>query len=725
MCLKRRHTPTDMTEEELFGYIETIVYAEEESGFTVARLKEPKRAELVCLVGHMPAVQPGESVRCKGIWKHHPKHGRQFEVQKFEVHIPSDLLGIQKYLSSGMIKGIGAVYAERIVAAFGLETLKIIDENPSKLSTVDGIGKKRLTQIQQCWEEQRGIREVMIFLRTHGVSAAYAQKIFRRYGAESVQKVKDNPYALAKEIFGIGFKSADAIAKSLGIPNHSAIRIDSGIEHLLWELSTEGHVCYPEDLLIEEAAKLLQAPTELIASRINQLAAEQLIIKESHFIWVRALYLCEKGIEEELARLQGSSARLRAVDEARALVWVQDQLRIELAVQQKQALLAGMKEKVMVITGGPGTGKSTITKAILALSEKLTGQIILGAPTGRAAKRLSQITRKRAFTIHVLLEMDMKLRRFKRSRENPLPCDLIIIDEASMIDTQLMYHLLRAIPSHARLILIGDVDQLPSVGAGNVLQDIIRSRQVPVVELKEIFRQARGSQIITNAHLVNRGIFPELSSAGKGDFLYVECQTPEEISKEIVHLVATKLPKSHRFHRFDEIQVLTPMKKGIIGTENLNRELQKALNPSPSALVRMGRSFQVSDKVMQLRNNYQKEVYNGDVGRIVEINSAEQEIKVVFDAKSVVYDFSEIDELELAYAVSVHKYQGSESPCVVIPIHTSHFVLLNRNLFYTAITRGKKLVVVVGSKQAIALAVKNDEIKKRYTGLYLQQSLKK
>ncbi len=703
--------------DEIYGYVESIVFTESERGFTVARLKEPKKLELTCIVGYLPTLQPGETLRCKGVWKRHPQHGNQFEVQSFDLQAPADLIGIQKYLESGMIKGIGPVYAERIVKKFGLETLQILEDRPEKLLEIEGLGSKRIEKIAECWREQKAIRQVMIFLRGHNVSPAYAQKIFKTYGDKSIEKVTENPYSLAKEIHGIGFKSADTIAKGLGIPQDAPHRIDAGIEHVLWELSNEGHVCMPESELLPAAEGILQVDTQLIAQRLDALVTNGVIVKENGHFWVKPLYLAEIGIAREISRLATTPSPLRAVDLEKAIEWVQAQLRLDLAPEQSQAVCAGLKDKLLIITGGPGTGKSTITKAILAITSKITNRILLAAPTGRAAKRLSEITRHRASTIHSMLEMDFTQGGFKRGKDNLLQCDLLIVDEASMIDTFLMYNLLKAIPSSSRLILVGDIDQLPSVGPGNVLKDIIRSQRFPVSQLKEIFRQAAGSSIVTNAHRINQGIFPEIYPKPNSDFMFIEVEEPEKILEEIVNLVATHLPRSHRFHRFNEIQVLAPMKKGRIGIENLNTVLQHALNPSPSPLIRMGKSFHVGDKVMQMRNNYQKVVFNGDVGRISEIDMAEQQMRVLFDDKPVVYEFSELDEIALAYAVSIHKYQGSECPCIVMPIHTSHFKLLNRNLLYTGITRGKRLVVLVGTKKALAIAVTNEEVKKRYTGL--------
>lgn len=698
--------------EELFGYIDSIVFSEEENGFTVAKIKEPKKKEATFVVGILPGVQVGETIRCKGIWKIHPKHGQQFEVHSFETQVPTDLVGIQRYLESGMIKGIGSAYAERIVKKFGLETLRVIDEKPEKLLSVVGIGEKRVGTIVRCWEEQRQIRTVMIFLRGHGVTPSFAQKIFKTYGEESIAKMKENPYRIAQEVFGIGFKTADRIAQNLGVAKDAPQRIGSGIQYVLWELSNEGHVCYPKEALIGEAEKILEVAADKIRQELVSLQEQRFIVEDEDKIWVKPLFQSEVGIAKELSRLLQAHCALRSVDVEKALIWVQDKLRIQLAPQQAEGVAKAIQEKLLILTGGPGTGKSTITYAILRICEKLTKKILLAAPTGRAAKRMSEITHRKAFTIHSLLEMDFTAGGFKRGRDHPLDCELIIVDEASMIDTHLMYSLLKALPSGARVIFVGDIDQLPSVGPGNVLRDMIDSARIPVIRLLEIFRQARGSHIITNAHRVNQGEFPYLQ--GEKDFRFIEGETPEDVQAILIKLVQHELPQ---FDKLEGIQILCPMKKGIIGTENLNRIMQEVLNPSEQSITRMGQKFHQGDKVMQIRNNYQKEVFNGDVGIIQELHLSEQTLQVEFDGKSVAYEFAELDELVLAYAVSVHKYQGSECPCVIIPIHTTHFKLLHRNLLYTAITRGKKMVILVGTKKAIGIAVRTEEVQKRHTGL--------
>lgn len=703
--------------EEIFGFIETVVFSGEESGFTVARLKEPRKKDLTCIIGILPGIQPGETLRCRGGWKHHPQYGVQFEVKEFEATAPSDLLGMQKYLESGLIKGIGANYAERIVKTFGLETLKVIDETPERLREVKGLGKKRIRSIKSCWQDQRSIRTVMIFLRKHGLSPSFAHKIYKAYGDESIAKVCDNPFILAREVKGIGFKTADTIAKNLGLPHNADTRIDAGILHVLWELSNLGHTCYPVEPLVAHVSTILEVDGANIRARLKHLIEVKEVIATDEHISHPRLFYAERGIAKELERLKSARCALRTVDVDKAIAWAEKKLGLSFAPEQKEGISACVSEKVVIITGGPGTGKSTITRGVLAISQHLTKSILLAAPTGKAAKRLSEITGRRAQTLHSLLEMDFQNGGFKRNRDNPLDCALIIIDEASMIDTFLMHHALKAIPPSARLILIGDVDQLPSVGAGNVLRDIIDAGTLAVCRLKQIFRQARGSRIITNAHAINEGTFPDLSVQWDSDFHYIQGETPEEIAETIVSLVADELPKKHRFHPMDDIQVLTPMKRGVIGAENLNVLMQRALNPSVHFIQRMGRRFHVGDKVMQMANNYDKHVFNGDVGKIVEIEREEQIVRVAFDSRVHTYTFLELDELQLAYAVSIHKYQGSECPCVVIPVHTSHFKLLFRNLLYTGITRGKKHVILVGTKKAIAIAVHNADGLKRHTQL--------
>ncbi len=707
--------------DQIVGFIDHIVFSSDDTGFTVLKLKIPALNELVTTVGTLTGINPGETLSCRGIWKHHSKHGRQFEVESYSISAPSDITGIQKYLESGMVKGVGPIYAQRIVKKFGTQTLEIIDKNPDRLGEVTGLGGKRIDKIKQCWGEQKGIRNVMIFLQAHRVRPSFAQKVFRKYGESSIEKVKENPYALAKEIYGIGFKSADELAQNLGIPMTSSLRIKAGIEHALWELSSEGHVCYPQKELTPYVHKLLSVDEELIDPIVSEITKDGLIVTEKiedkNYIWVRALYNAESGVARELQRVLSAECFIRQIQVAKAIEWGEDSQSIKFADEQKEAISKCLEKKIHIVTGGPGTGKSTITRAILSITSKVTSKIMLAAPTGRAAKRMTEITGRKAFTIHSLLEFDFTKGGFKKNKDNPIEADMIIIDEASMIDTLLMFHLMKAIPSKTRLIFIGDIDQLPSVGPGNILKDMISSSVLSVTCLKQIFRQGKGSKIVANAHKINAGYFPELENEKGSDFIFLHEDSAEDILQKISALVDCHIPEKFPFHPINDIQVLSPMKKGVIGIDNLNFILQKKLNPQTHAIERMGRCFHLYDKVMQLRNNYDKKVYNGDVGRIVQIDTEEQELLVNFDGKEVPYEFGEIDEITLAYAVSIHKYQGSECPCVIIPVHTSHFKLLYRNLLYTGITRGKKLVVVIGTKKALAIAVKTDNVKTRHTGL--------
>lgn len=711
--------------EEIVGYIERITFQNPENGFTIAQLKESRKTELTCIVGVMPSICPGETIRCQGKWKQHLIYGVQFEVQNFKTETPATVEGIKKYLGSGLIKGIGRTYAKRIVEKFGVDTLEIIEKNPGQLLEVQGLGKKRLELIKNCWAEQRSVRDIMIFLQSNGVSPSYAQKIYKIYGERSIEKVQQNPYQLARDVRGIGFKTADMIAQTMGVDKESPQRIEAGIEHILLELCNDGHVCFPRHEFLKAATAILETNETNVENCIEALEQNRRIEvmdllcegQVTPFLWSKLLFMAEIGIARELKRIRDGVCALRQVDTAKALDWVENRLNIKLAPHQKEAVETALQNKVLVITGGPGTGKSTITNAIMSITEQLSSKILLAAPTGRAAKRMTEITGKKAFTIHSLLEFDFSTFGFKRKRDNPLDCDLLIVDESSMIDTSLMWSLLKAIPDSARLILVGDINQLPSVGPGNVLKDIITSKSIPVSMLTEIFRQAAGSRIIVNAHKINRGDFPDIRNLSDSDFYFIDAQTPEQVLDHIVRLVSQRLPMKYKYNPIEDIQVLAPMKKGLIGTENLNRVLQEALNPNQDSIVRWGTKYSISDKVMQLRNNYKKNVFNGDVGRIVEIDHTEQLVNVAYDDLIVDYTFDDLDEIALAYAVTTHKYQGSERKCVVIPIHTTHFKLLHRNLLYTAVTRGKQLVVLVGMTKALYMAVKNDEVKRRFTGL--------
>ena len=715
---------------DLQGQIERITYTNEENGFTIARVKVYGRGDLVTVVGNLMAPNPGEILKMRGEWANHPKYGEQFKIVQYKTAVPASVYGIQKYLGSGLIKGIGPVMAKRIVAKFGKDTLDIIENEIEKLAEVDGIGKKRIQMVKKAWEDQKEIREVMIFLQTHGVSSGYATKIFKQYGNRAIEVVKENPYRLATDIFGIGFVTADSIAEKLGFAKDSELRAEAGILYVLHQLADDGNVYYPYEPLIKKCEEILGVGREVIVSAFSTIAYDKRIVIEdlndeieefrenNKAVYLAKFHVSETSIATRLKTLINAPKSIRKINSHKAIEWVQKQLAITLAKKQVEAIKCATENKVMVITGGPGTGKTTIINAILKIFSKLKVRIMLAAPTGRAAKRMSETTGHEAKTIHRMLEYSIKKGGFQKNDEYPLDCDLVIVDEASMIDTILMHHLLKAIPPKATFILVGDVNQLPSVGAGNVLRDIIASGAVPVVELNEIFRQAKESLIIVNAHKINHGILPSLKPSGpKDDFYFIEQEDPEEVLRIILELVKERVPRRFGFDPVDDIQVLTPMHRGTVGAGNLNAELQKALNPGQDGVIRGNRNFRINDKVMQVKNNYDKEVFNGDIGRITRIDPENQEVTISFDGRDVPYDFTDIDEIILAYAVSVHKSQGSEYPAVIIPILTQHYVLLQRNLIYTGVTRGRKLVVIAGTRKALAIGVKNDKTEKRYTYL--------
>lgn len=709
----------------IFGLLEKISFHNEENDFVVAKLREKEKKELTTIVGNLSGVNPGESLKLTGKWVQNKRFGEQFQVESFEVTVPATLQGIQKYLASGLIKGIGSIMSERIVEKFGLHTLEVIEKKPERLSEVEGIGPKRISMIKKTWEEQKEIKEIMIFLQGHGVGAAYSAKIYKQYGDQSIEMVRENPYRLAHDIYGIGFMTADKIAQNLGIDRHSLIRAKAGLIYVLNQLTEEGHVYYPVTQLIRKAKEILHVDEEIVILAVRELSREKELFlqdldPEGHLraAYIAPFYVAETGVAQRLINLKESSSNIRPIHPEKAIEWVQQKLNIELAQRQEEAVLLAATSKVLIITGGPGTGKTTIITAILRIFQQLKLRILLAAPTGRAAKRMNEATGWEAKTIHRLLEYSPHKGNFKRDQDDPLEADVVIIDEASMVDTLLMYHLLKAIPSHAHLILVGDVDQLPSVGPGNVLKDIIRSGKLTVVRLTEIFRQAQESMIVVNAHKVNQGQFPvlkEIDKPEKTDFQFIQEEDPEKILQHILDLCSERIPRQFRFHPLREIQVLAPMHKGIIGVANLNIELQKRLNPGQSGIIRGAWSFRSGDKVMQIVNNYDKDVFNGDIGWISKIDSEEREVTIDFDGRLVSYDYSDLDEVVLAYAVSVHKSQGSEYPVVILPVVTQHYMLLQRNLIYTGITRAKKLVIMIGTKKALAIAIRNNKPQRRYT----------
>ena len=720
---------------DLQGQIERITYTNEENGYTIAKVKVYGHRDLVTVLGNFMAPMPGEILKMQGEWANHPKFGEQFKVVHYKSLVPASVAGIEKYLGSGLIKGIGPVMAKRIVKKFEKETLDIIEQEVEKLTEIEGIGRKRIEMIKKAWADQKEIRQVMIFLQSHGVSSAYATKIFKTYGNESIEVVQENPYRLATDIFGIGFLTADRIAEKLGFAKDSELRAEAGILYVLHQLADEGHVYYPFEPLVKKCQEILEVDQEILSRALTSLKAEKKIViddlqeKESkadyQAVYLAKFHLSETNIAARMKALVNAPKSIRSIDPDKALKWMQKQLDITLAPKQIDAVRRAVTDKVLVITGGPGTGKTTIVNAILKIFVKNGVKLFLAAPTGRAAKRMSEATGYEAKTIHRLLEYSIQKGGFQKNDQTPLRCDLLIVDEASMIDTILMHHLLKAIPPRATFILVGDVNQLPSVGAGNVLHDIIASGAVPVMELNEIFRQARESLIIVNAHKINQGLMPAFKPSGHklADFYFIEQEELEKVLGIILELVKERIPRRFGFDPIDDIQVLTPMHKGMVGAGNLNLELQNALNPGPDSLSRGGKNFRINDKVMQVQNDYEKEVFNGDLGRIVRINLEAQEVTIDFDGKKVPYDYPDLDEVVLAYAISIHKSQGSEYPAVVIPILTQHYMLLQRNLIYTAVTRGKKLVVIVGSKRALAIGIGNDKTRKRYTYLRNRLSL--
>ncbi|MFW5908110.1 MAG: ATP-dependent RecD-like DNA helicase [Desulfosalsimonas sp.] len=713
----------------VFGQIERITYTNPENGFTIAKVRIRGRRGPVTVVGRFMEPTPGEVMEITGTWKIHPAYGEQFEARSYRTRTPSTINGIKKYLGSGLVRGIGPVMAERIVDHFGKSSLEIIENRPERLKEVDGIGKKRIEMISSSWAEQKEIRNVMLFLQSHEVSAAYAVRIFRQYGQDSVEVVTENPYRLATDISGIGFLTADKIAGKLGFEKNHPLRIHAGLLYVLNQLAEEGHVYYPYEALIGKSLEILDTKKDLVVEAIKHAAKQGEVItedigstenagKSAEAVYLKRFHVCETGIARHFNRLAQAPKSVRDTDAKRALQWVQQRLEFSLADKQKAAVHCALENKIMVITGGPGTGKTTIILALLEIFKQLNTKILLAAPTGRAAKKMSEATGHAAATIHRMLSFNARSGGFQKNQDNPLKCDMLIVDEASMIDTVLMYHLLKAVPPAATLILVGDVHQLPSVGPGNVLNDVIASKTVPVVKLTEIFRQARQSRIIVNAHQINSGIIPRLGgNEPESDFFFIEQSEPEKVVDIIVELVSKRIPRRFSFDPVDDVQVLSPMHKGTAGTANLNRVLQNILNSEKTQVNAGGSLFRLHDKVMQIRNNYEKQVFNGDMGRVASVESELRQLRVGFEGRMVEYSFSELDELVPAYAVSVHKSQGSEFPVVVMPVLTQHYIMLQRNLIYTAVTRGRRLVVLVGTKKAMAIAVKNDKPKQRYTHL--------
>jgi exodeoxyribonuclease V alpha subunit len=719
------------TDEAISGVVERITFHNEDNGYVVLRVVVPKHRDVVTVVGNLSSVVAGEYIEARGQWVNDKMHGVQFKADELKTTPPHTAEGIAKYLGSGLIKGIGPTYAKRIVEIFGDKTLEVIDKSPTFLSEVKGIGPQRLERIRRSWQEQRGVRDIMVFLNSYGIGTARAVRIYKEYGDRAIEQVKSNPYRLTTDIWGIGFKTADDLAMRLGLPNDSPLRARAAVRYVLQDLSTKGHVGYPEHGVIGETMRLTNIPTDVIHQAIETGRQEDEFVRdkgqgatpqaaEEDWLFLKPLFLAEIGVARAIRSLAQGDHPLPEIKVDAALAWVEKKMGIELAPTQREAIAAATTEKVLVITGGPGVGKTTIVRGLIDIFVAKGKRIALAAPTGRAAKRLSESTGREARTIHRLLEFDPGIGGFKRERDNPLDADLLVVDEASMVDVVLMNQLLRAVPEWCCVVFVGDVDQLPSVGPGTVLRDLIDSGVVRVVRLTHIFRQAGASYIVRAAHAINSGFEPESAPNSVGDFFFVEADTPEAISERLVTMVRERIPARFGLDPFRDVQVLSPMNKSELGVNALNQRLQEALNPPRSGqkeIERFGRTYRVGDKVIQNRNNYQKEVFNGDIGRVTGIDTVDQEFLVDFDGREVPYEFNEMDELSLAFACSIHKAQGSEYPAVVIPLHTQHYVMLQRNLLYTGVTRGKKLVALVGSRKALWIAVQKQDTAFRYSML--------
>lgn len=777
--------------ETLQGILERIVYESSDTGYTVGRLSARDYAELITVVGNLASINPGESLLLQGEWVDNPKYGRQFQIEKYETILPANVVGLRKYLGSGLIKGIGPKMAGLIVRKFGMDTMDVIENEPEKLARVPGIGRKRVQIIKEAWEAQREIKNVMIFLQSHDVSTAHAAKIYKTYGNDAIPIVTEDPYRLADDIYGIGFVTADTIAQKLGIDKDAPQRVQAGIKYVLSQKADDGHVFQRRAELIEACQTMLEQELEAIEHGISALVEKEEIINpgftdvvdsdervtidetqdnyeisetdqeplstenrepttdDHSTIYLAPFYYAELGVANQFLRLLASQEQSRVLlspNTTLFLTQLEDEMDLHFAPQQRKAIYTAMTTPAMILTGGPGTGKTTTVVGMIRLFEAEGRRITLTAPTGRAAKRLSETTGREAKTIHRLLEFSPQNNGFKRNRQNPLDTDVVIVDETSMVDLVLMNRLMQAIRPSTTAILIGDTDQLPSVGAGNVLRELIDSHKIPVIQLTEIFRQAQESMIVTNAHRINKGDFPELTGDTDRNFFFIEEEDPDAITELICSLIADRLPQHYDYHPIDDIQLLCPMRRGMLGTESFNKRLQEVLNPEyvvspvshrleksrfgarthkrmsePASQSRTAGGFRVGDKVMQIRNNYDYDVFNGDIGRVVNIAHIDKKVYIQFPDKQVAYDTADLGELVLAYATTVHKAQGSEYPVVVIPLHTQHYLMLQRNLLYTGITRAKERVVIVGTKRALGICIRNNQVMQRNS--YLAERL--
>lgn len=709
--------------DKLDGQIERVVFRNEENGFCVLRVKVRGHKDLVTVTGTSSTINAGEWMAADGEWLQDPRHGRQFKADKLRTSQPDTLEGIEKYLASGMVKGIGKEYASRLVKTFGRDVFDVIENASGKLLKVEGIGRLRKERIKQAWDEQKNVRQIMSFLFSHGISTTRAFRIHKVYGEKAIELVQRDPYCLARDIRGIGFLIADQIAMKLGISKESDLRARAGLEFMLGELTANGHCAYIRNDLLSRTAELLDIDLAIIERALAYSIENDRLVRRSDqlgrdLVYLPKLYYAEIDLAKKLQTLSRGKHPCPPIDFDNALAWVEKKASIKLAAAQRSALKTAITSKVMVITGGPGVGKTTLVNSVLMVLKAKKMRVSLCAPTGRASKRMAETTGMEAKTIHRLLQYNPGTGGFIHKGENPLECDVLIIDESSMVDVVLASQLIDAVPLHAAVVIVGDADQLPSVGPGRVLQDLIRSNTIPVAHLDEVFRQAATSRIITNAHRINRGQMPEFPDEGEaGDCYFVEADDPDKALKLIGQMVRKSIPHKFHFNPMDDIQVLTPMQKGELGARNLNHTLQQLLNPHNDEVERFGIVYRKGDKVMQTENDYDKEVYNGDIGRITSIDADACELVVDFDERRVVYDFRELDELVLSYAITIHKSQGSEYPCVLIPLHTQHYVLLQRSLIYTAITRAKKLVILLGTKKALNLAVSRSESRERTTTL--------